>query len=418
MRRRVVVTGLGVISPCGLDLHSTWTNVVNGKSGTGPITLFDTSCYPCRVGAEVKGFDPAAYDCHRFMGKLNRGGQMGLAAAIMAYEDAGLASASIDRTRLGVSIGHSGSRPRIPELEAAYKTLVESDFTRYPEWNPVTVLQLNYHTPTAAIAGVFKAKGPNSAISTACTSGAQAIGIGMRMIRHNDCDVVIAGGFDSMLTELDLLGFCLIGAVTRNNQEPDRASRPFDRKRDGFVLGEGAAVLILEEREHALRRGARIYAELAGYGTSMNAYRMTDSPPDGRGPDLSMAAALRDAGVAPEQVGYINAHGTSTYDGDLSETEAIKRVFGETAYRIPVSSTKSTTGHLISGAGAIEVVFCIQAIRERTLPPTAHLETPDPRCDLDYIPNVARHADVDVALSNSFGFGGSNATIVVTRSPE
>ncbi|MBI4588605.1 MAG: beta-ketoacyl-ACP synthase II [Candidatus Rokubacteria bacterium] len=414
MKRRVVITGMGAVSPLGPDLVSTWAAVRQGKSGVGPITLFDASTFPCRIAAEVRdsALDPLTGQERRLAKYLNRGARFGMAASRMAMADAGLGPGADAPTRLGVAVGSSGSRPDLKSLGFICRTLTEPG--RGPAaLDPVGFLSRASSTGASILAIVHNAQGPTLNVSTACAASAQAIAAAFRIIQRGDADLMISGGFDSMICELDVLGFSLVGALSTRNAEPQKASRPFDRDRDGFVLGEGAAVVILEERAHALARGAKIHAELAGYGTTMNAYRMTDSPPDGGGAVQAMEAALADAGVRPSDVSYINAHGTSTAGNDRSETAAIKRVFGDYAYQVPVSSTKSMTGHLIAAAGALELVFCVCSLRDQIVPPTINYENPDPRCDLDYVPLQARPVAVGVALSNSFAFGGNNASLVV-----
>jgi 3-oxoacyl-[acyl-carrier-protein] synthase II len=417
MKRRVVITGIGAVSPLGLDLETTWQNVLQGKPGVGPITLFDASTFPCRIAAETHDFSLASYLPDRRLHKvLNRGARFGVGAAHMAMADACLPNEGhYDPERMGVALGSSGARLGVQTMGQSYSSIQAANGIPCPQLSPAAVLYHNYHTISGVLAILHNARGPNTCISTACASGAQAIGLGLRMIQHDDADVVLAGGGDSMINEIAIIGFALLGAVSTRNEDPQRASRPFDRDRDGFVVGEGAAILILEELSHALARGAHIHAELAGYGSSLSAYRITDSPPDAKGPTLALQAALQDAGITPEEVDYINAHGTSTFDNDRCETLAIKKALGERAYHVPVSSTKSMTGHLIAGAGALELAFSVLAIRDQIVPPTINLDNPDIKCDLDYVPHQARPATVNVALSNSFGFGGSNATLVVKR---
>jgi 3-oxoacyl-[acyl-carrier-protein] synthase II len=410
--RRAVVTGIGMISPLGSDAAETWAAVCRGETGVGPITLFDASAFPTRIAAEVKHWHGDLPRDRKFHRILNRGAQFILHAAEHAWDDAGLSS-GVERGTVAVVSAHSGTRPHPTEVGWLCDA---PDFSADQfKMSPFDTMRGAYHTIGTALACRFHATGPNLVLSTACASGSQAIGLGMRLIRDGAADVVLAGGGDSMIAPFDVLAFCAIGALSTLNDDPQRASRPFDAQRDGFVLGEGAAMLVLEDRERALARRARVYGEVRGYGSSLNAYRVTDSPPDGRGPALAMAAALRDARMQASDAEYINAHGTSTRDNDSCETAAIKSVFGDAAYGVPISSTKGGTGHLISGAGSIEAAFCLLAMRDGILPPTANLTTADPVCDLDYLPQVSVRREVEVCLSNSFGFGGTNATLALTR---
>jgi len=410
---RVVVTGIGVVSPLGHDREATWHAVCDSASGVGPITLFDASAFPTRIAAEVKGWDPQRSIDRKVRRFLSRGADFIVHAADMAWRDAALTKKYLRGLTVGVVCAHSGSRPHPSDV--AWLCQGRRQGVDWAKVSPLETVRGSNHTVSTILASRFSADGPNLALSTACASGTQALGLGMRMIRDGEADVVLAGGGDSMISPFDVLAFCAIGALSTRNSEPQKASRPFDLERDGFVLGEGAAMLMLERRDRAEARHASIYGELRGYGASLNAYRVTDSPPDGRGPAMAMASALTDAALSPDDVGYINAHGTSTRDNDSSETAAIKRVFAGRAYSVPVSSTKGSTGHLISGAGAIEAAFCLLALRDDVLPPTANLGVPDPACDLDYLPCAAARRRVDACLSNSFGFGGTNASLVMTR---
>jgi 3-oxoacyl-[acyl-carrier-protein] synthase II len=411
--RRAVVTGIGVISPLGRDSAETWAAVRRAESGVGPITLFEASAFPTRIAAEVKDWDPEVHIERKLRRILNRGAQFILYAAQQAWADAGMAGEDTRRSTIGIALAHSGARPH--PTDVAWLCHEPAGSAAHYKVSPMETMREAYHTVGTALACHFQATGPNIVLSTACASGTQAIGLGMRMIRDGEADFVLAGGGDSMISPFDVLAFCAINALSTRNGEPQRASRPFDAKRDGFVLGEGAAMLVIESRDHALARGARILGELRGYGSSLNAYRITDSPPDGHGPALAMTAAVEDSGLGASDIQYINAHGTSTRDNDSCETAAIKRVFGEKAYSMAISSTKGSTGHLISGAGSIEAAFCLLAMRDGVLPPTANLETPDPQCDLHYLPGAAAQRSVDVCLSNSFGFGGTNASLILTR---
>ncbi len=411
MRRRVVVTGLGCVTPLGNDVERTWAGAVAGRSAIAPITRFDASGFGTRFAAEVRDYAPPALD-QKFQRWLDAKAGFAVGAATEAVTDAGLGAVSPDR--FGVSVGAEVSRPDLDVMaqrlrkfavagaKEAYRALDPREFVTVTAWHPAALLSC-----------LFDARGPNLTTSTACTSSAQSVGDAARVIRRGDADVMLAGGCDRLVEELMVMGFGLLGALSTRNDEPARASRPFDRTRDGFVLGEGAGFVVLESLEHALARGARIHAELLGYGCSANAWRITDSPPDGRGARQSMEMALRDAGLRPDDVDYVNAHGTSTQQNDASESAAIHAVFGER--RVPVSSTKSSMGHLVAACGAVELILCVRAIEAGLLPPTAHYEHPDPACNLDVVPNEARAAEVNVALTNAFGFGGSNGTLAVGR---
>jgi 3-oxoacyl-[acyl-carrier-protein] synthase II len=427
VRRRVVITGMGVISPMGDSVERLFRAQLEGRSGVGPITRFDASTFPTTFAAEVRGFDLGRYlRAPDRWADAGAASQFAAAAAQLTLEDAGLLDPSAgDRTRLGVYLGTGEGtqdfhaliglvarayRPEDRTLDAL--TMGKVGLATYHTGREY---QQELHTPAAHLADYFALEGPNYACLTACAAGTQAIGEATELIRHGDADLMLAGGAHSMIHPLGVTGFSLLTALSTRNDRPQQASRPFDLHRDGFVIGEGAGLLVLEELEHAKKRGAMIWAELAGYGCSADAFRVTDCHPEGRGAIACMCAALADAGLAPEQVGYINAHGTSTRNNDQVETLAIKAVFGESAYRIPVSSSKSMLGHLIGAAGAVELIISIMALRHGVLPPTINYETPDPVCDLDYIPNVAREQRAQHALSNSFGFGGQNASVVVSR---
>jgi 3-oxoacyl-[acyl-carrier-protein] synthase II len=408
--REAVITGIGVISPLGMDAESTWRRLCEGDGAVDTVTLFEVDAFPTRIGAEVRGWRPEAIPraCAR---TLNRGAQFIFAAGEQAIRDSGVALATYAPERIAVVIGHSGAR--LAPADAARLARQDLASTRgLGLLGPLQALRMAYDTVAAALAGHFGARGPCISLSTACASGAQAIGIGARLLREGAADVVLAGGGDAMISPLDLLSFGAVGALSVRNDEPAAASRPFDQDRDGFVLGEGSAMTVIEAAEPARGRGAG-YARVSGYGSSLNAYRITDSPPDGSGQRLAMARALADAGLAAERVDYVNAHGTSTSDGDVSEARAIKGVFGAAAGAVPVSSTKGATGHLISGAGSIEACFCCLAIRDGLVPPTLNLQRPDRDCDLQHVRETERR-DIQVALTNSFGFGGTNASLVLT----
>lgn len=398
------------MSPVGLSAEESWQSVLAGKSGVAELTLFDATGFPVRIGAEVKGFDPHRYLDRKEARKMDRFTQFAVAAAQEAVEDAGLEATPENRDRIGVMIG-SGIGG-IATLEREIKVGTEKGVDRIsPFFIPMMICDM----ASGQVSIRFGFGGPNSCVVTACATGTNAIGDAMEIIRRGDADAMVAGGAEAAITPMGVGGFAACRALSTRNDEPQRASRPFDAERDGFVIGEGAAVLVLEELEFARARGARILGEIAGYGMSADAYHITMPAPEGAGAARAMRRALEDAGVTPDQVSYINAHGTSTGPNDRNETAAVKTVFGERAYQVPMSSTKSMTGHLLGAAGAIEAMFCLQAIRDDVLPPTINLDNPDPDCDLDYVPHTARRHRVDVALSNSFGFGGHNATLVIKR---
>jgi 3-oxoacyl-[acyl-carrier-protein] synthase II len=427
MKRRVVVTGMGAITPVGHGVEELYAAQIAGRSGAAAITHFDASTFPTQFAAEVKGFDlgryvedPARWD----ESGLNT--RFALAAARQALEDSGLLGMrGVDPTRFGVYLGAGeGTQDYARFLSFSARSFRTNARVIDPavltalalqEYHPGVEYEQELHTTPAHIADYFGLEGPNYNCLTACAAGSQAIGEALEMIRHGDADLMLAGGSHSMIHPLGVTGFVLLTALSTRNDDPARASRPFDLDRDGFVIGEGAGMLVLEELEHARRRGAVIYAELTGYGSTADAFRMTDNHPEGRGAIACLIQALADARLAPEAVGYINAHGTSTRVNDKVETAAIKKVFGEAAYRTPVSSSKSMLGHLIAAAGAVELIVCIQVLRNGVLPPTINYETPDPECDLDYVPNTAREKAVHHVLSNSFGFGGQNVSLVVSR---
>ena len=408
--RRVVITGVGAVTPVGTTAEEFWAALIQGKSGIGPITRFDASPLPTKIAGELKGFDPLRYMDKKDDRKFDPFLKYAIACAAMAVEDAGLNVEKVDRTRFGVLVG-SGIGG-ITTLLETHKTLLEKGPDRV---SPFFIPMLIVNMASGLISMRFGAKGPNSSIVTACATGNHAIGDAMKIIQRNDADVMIAGGSEAIILPLTFAGFCQMKAMSTRNDDPARASRPFDAARDGFVCGEGGGLLVLESLEHALGRDARIYAEVVGYGMTGDAYHMTAPDPEADGAARAMTLAMKDAEVEPSAVGYINAHGTSTPYNDKSETMAIKRVFGEHARKLAVSSTKSMTGHLIGAAGGIEAIATALAIHHGILPPTINYETPDPDCDLDYVPNQARKQDVEVALSNAFGFGGTNATIVLRK---
>jgi 3-oxoacyl-[acyl-carrier-protein] synthase II len=408
--RRVVVTGVGAVTPVGNTAEEFWAALLQGKSGIGPITRFDAGPLPTKIAGEVKGFDSLRFIDKKDDRKFDPFLKYAIACAAMAVEDAGLNVERVDRTRFGVLVG-SGIGG-ITTLLETHKVLLEKGPDRV---SPFFIPMLIINMASGLISMRFGAKGPNSSIVTACATGNHAIGDAMKIIQRNDADVMIAGGSEAIILPLTFAGFCQMKAMSTRNDEPTRASRPFDAARDGFVCGEGGGLLVLESLDHALARDARIYAEVVGYGMTGDAYHMTAPDPEADGAARAMSLAVRDAGIEPSTVGYINAHGTSTPYNDKSETMAIKRVFGEHARKLAVSSTKSMTGHLLGAAGGIEAIATALAIHHGVLPPTINYENPDPDCDLDYVPNQARKQDVEIALSNAFGFGGTNATLVFRK---
>ncbi len=405
-----MVTGLGCVSPVGLSSEESWRAVLGGQSGVGPITLWDPADLDVRFGAEVKGFDPHVYCDRKEARRMDRFTQFAVAAAQQAMDDSALEVTDQNRDQIGVLIG-SG----IGGIDTLEKEIRSSAVKGPGKISPFFIPMMICDMASGQVSIRFGLGGPNSCVVTACATGTHAIGDAVSIIRRGDAVAMLAGGAEAAITWMGVGGFAACKALSTRNDDPQGASRPFDATRDGFVIGEGAAVLVLEELEFARARGARILAEVVGYGMSADAYHMTQPAPEGRGAFRAMRAALADAGVEPGGVSYINAHGTSTVHNDRNETTAIKTLFGEQAYRLPISSTKSMTGHLLGAAGAVEAMFCIQAIRDSQVPPTINYETPDPECDLDYVPNRSREHRVDVALSNSFGFGGHNASLVIRR---
>ena len=405
---RVVITGMGVVTPIGNDLETFWTSLKNGISGIRLIDAFDTSAYDCKIAGEVRGFDPKPFFKNpKDVRRSDRFGQFAMAAAKMALADSGMDLEKVQRDRFGVivSSGIGGLRT----LEEQHTILR----TKGPSRNsPFTIPMLISNIAGGLISMEFNLRGPNLCIVTACATSANSIGEAWRMIKFGDADIFLAGGSEAAIVEIGVAGFSAMKALSRRNDQPERASRPFDRDRDGFVMSEGAGVVVVEELEHAKSRGAKIYCEIAGYGLSADAYHMTAPLPDGEGAARAMQLALNCAGVSPEQVDYINAHATSTDIGDVCETKAIKRVFGQQAHNLSISATKSMTGHLLGGAGAVEMAVCALTIRDGIIPPTINLDHPDEQCDLNYTPNKAHEKKVRVALNNAFGFGGHNATLV------
>ena len=408
--KRVVVTGLGVVTPVGNDVPTMWQALLAGRSGIGRITCFDAGAFESQIAGEVKAFDPARYLSPKEIKRSERFVQLAIAASKQAVADAGLRLGGEDPFRYGVVIGSGMGSMHL--IEEQHNTLLAKGPKKL---SPFMIPMLICNMAPGHVAMDLGFKGPNFCTTTACASGAHGVGEAFRIIQDGKADVMVGGGTESCISPMAVGGFCALMALSRRNADPTKASRPFDKERDGFVIGEGAGVLVLEELEHATRRGARIYAEMVGYGSTADAYHMTAPDPEGSGAAKAMALALEDATLRPEQVSYINAHGTSTELNDKIETLAIKRTFGDAAKHLPVSSTKSMTGHLVGAAGGVEAVICVLAMRDQALPPTINYEHPDPDCDLDYVPNAARKARVDVTLSNSLGFGGHNATVIFTQ---
>jgi 3-oxoacyl-[acyl-carrier-protein] synthase II len=424
MRRRVVVTGIGCVNPLGPNVEQLWTALQEGKSGVAPTTIFDASSFPTKIASEVKdwdvskeGEDPAQWK------NRSRHTCFAAGAAKQAVRSSGILDSSLEPTRFGVYLGSGeGTQDFDSFAQMMVASIGEGQFDLgaftakgREVLNPVWELEQEPNIPAGRLAGMFQAQGPNANCLTACAASSQAIGEATEIIRRGDADVMLSGGTHSMIHPLGVTGFNLLTALSTRNDEPTRASRPFDRLRDGFVLGEGAGMVVLEDFERATRRGAHIYGEILGYGSTADAYRITDIHPDGRGAIACMRMAIRDAGLEPTDVDYVNAHGTSTQVNDRVETIACKEVFGDVARQTPVSSTKSMMGHLIAAAGATELIVCMMAIRDNLLPATINYENEDPECDLDYIPNETRTAQCNIALSNSFGFGGQNVSLVVGK---
>ena len=422
-RRRVVVTGLGMINPLGNDVKTVWDALIAGRSGVGNITIFDASQYPTKIAAEIRNWDVAScVEDPKLWTKRGRHAKFAAGAAKQAIDDSGLLDNIKDRGRVGVYFGAGEGNQDFfnftQMLCAAHADNSEFNLEAFVReglriLDPELELEQEPSMPAAHLATMFDIQGPNINCLTACAASSQAVGEATELIRRGQVDAMVAGGAHSMIHPFGLTGFNLLTALSTNNTDPTKASRPFDRLRDGFVLGEGSSVVILEELEHAKQRGAKIYGEVLGYGCTADAYRITDIHPEGRGAIGCMRASLVDGGINADEVGYVNAHGTSTTVNDKVETVACKAVFGERAPKVPVSSTKSMMGHLIAAAGASEMIVCLLAMRDGVLPPTINLENPDPLCDLDYIPNQAREAKVNVSLNNSFGFGGQNVTLAL-----
>ncbi len=414
-KRRVVVTGLGIVSPIGNNIEDFWKSILEGKSGVRRLTCFDPAHFTCKIGAEVKNFDPTPYLSAKEIKRMDRFVQFAVVSAKMAVADAKLHLDKEDRNRIGVMIG-SGIGG-LHTVESEHKRFIHLGPEKGPDRiSPFLIPMLIVNMGSGQVSITLGLKGPNSAVATACATGNHAIGDAFRIIERGEADAMVCGGSEAAITHMGFGGFCALKALsTAYNDEPERASRPFDKNRDGFVIGEGAGVVVLEEMERAVKRGARIYCEVIGYGMSGDAYHMTAPDPQGDGGTRCMIASLKDGGIKPEDVDYINAHGTSTKYNDKIETLAIKKVFGAHAWKLAVSSTKSVMGHMLGAAGGAEMIVCALAMKHGIIPPTINYETPDPDCDLDYVPNKPRAARINVALSNALGFGGHNATLVVKR---
>lgn len=408
--RRVVITGIGVISPIGSDKESFWENLVAGNSGISKVESFDVSRYPCRIAGEIKDFDPTGHMEKKEAKRVDRFTQLGVAAALQAWKDSGLDQLQLNKEEIGVLVG-SGIGG-IQTMEEQHRILSEKGPRRV---SPFFIPALIANMASGYISILLGLKGPNSTVVTACASSTHSVGDAWHIIKRGDAEIMLAGGAEATLGHLAFAGFSSARALSTRNDEPERASRPFDKKRDGFVMGEGAGVLILETLDHAMDRGAQIYGEIAGYGMSGDGYHMTAPDPEGRGAFLSMQRALKSAALKPEMIDYINAHGTSTEFNDKIETKAIRDLFGDHAYRLAISSTKSMTGHLLGAAGAVELIATLLILENQVIHPTINYEYPDPECDLDYVPRVSRAGTVKLAMSNSFGFGGTNASIVVKK---
>ena len=409
MTRRVVVTGIGVISPLGIGLEKNWEAVCSGTSGIGPITRFDCSDFPVTIAGEVRGFDPEAYISHKEVKKMDTFIHYALTCAILAHEDSGIEVTEANAERVGVLVGVGLGG--LPAIEKYHLVCLEKGPKKI---TPFFIPMLIANLASGQVSIHLGAKGPNTCVVTACATGTHALGEAYKLIREDEADVMFAGGTESVITPLCVAGFNASRALSQRNDDPQRASRPFDRDRDGFVIGEGSGVLVLEELEHAKKRNAKIYGEIIGYALNGDAYHITATSPGGEGAARCMKRALASAGINPEDVDYINAHGTST-QADATETSAIKTVFGDHAKKMMVSSTKSMTGHLLGAAGGVEAIFSLMALGNGIVPPTINYETPDPECDLDYVPNQAREANLNVAMSNSFGFGGTNGVLIMKK---
>jgi 3-oxoacyl-[acyl-carrier-protein] synthase II len=412
MKRRIVITGLGAVTPMGVGVEAGWQSLCQGKSGIGPVTRFDTASFRTRIAGEVDGFDPADFMTSKLVRRSSRFIHYAIAAAQMAVADSGLTITPANGDRVGTSVGTAMGG--VESLEKNQELLLKGAQNKI---SPFFIPSFIGNMAVGQVAIYFGARGPNMCSVTACASGTHAVGDAFQAIQRGEVEIMIAGGTEAAISPVVFAGLDVLKVMSARNDEPEKASRPFDKDRDGFVISEGAAVVILEEMEHALDRGARVYAEVLGYGHNSDAYHITAPDPDGEGAAACMRMALDDAGISADRVDYINAHGTSTALNDLSETRAIKSIFQERSSRLPVSSNKSVTGHLWGGSGALEILFSVLTIVRGIIPPTANYQTPDPECDLDYVPNTAREAKVDVVLSNSFGFGSTNGTLIVGRFP-
>ncbi len=410
MRKRVVITGMGLVIPTGIGTETVWKNICEGRSGIGPLTRFDPNGFETKIAGEVRGFNPEEYIEKKEIKKMDLFIQYALAATKEALEDSQLKITPENCDRIGVIVGTGLGG--LPTIEKYHQILLERGPSRV---SPFFIPMLIANLASGQIAIQFGAKGPNTCVVTACATGAHCIGDAFRAIVYGDAEAIIAGGTEANITPLTVAGFNAMKALSTRNEEPEKACRPFEKNRDGFVVAEGAGILILEALEFALKRGAKIYGELIGYGYTGDAYHITAPPPEGEGAARCMRMAIKDAGLRPEDIDYINAHGTSTPLNDLTETQAIKTVFGEHAQKVAISATKSMTGHLMGAAGSTEAIFSLLAIRDSIIPPTINYDVPDPECDLDYVPNVARRQPLTVAMSNAFGFGGTNATLVFRK---
>lgn len=413
VERRVAVTGIGLVSPVGVGVEKNWENTLRGKSGISLISRFDVSQYSSKIAGQVKDFDPLDFIEKKELRKMDLFIQYGLAAAQLAVQDSGINSAALEGDRVGVYVG-SGIGG-IGSIEETHKKLLEKGPGRV---SPFFLVSTIINEASGQISIKYKSRGPNSATATACSTSTHAIGDAFRIIARGDADIMIAGGAEAPITPLGIAGFCAMRALSVRNDEPERASRPFDADRDGFIVGEGAGIVILEELGAALKRGAEIYAEIVGYGMSGDAYHITAPSLDGEGAKITMERAIKDAGIGLSEINYINAHGTSTPYNDKIETLAVKKVFGDHAYKIGINSTKSMTGHLLGAAGGLEAGFTALCLKNQVMAPTTNYETPDPECDLDYVPNRARPSEIRYALSNSFGFGGTNGTLLLKKFEE
>jgi 3-oxoacyl-[acyl-carrier-protein] synthase II len=414
-KRRVVLTGVGSVTPVGNNINDFWNSVVNGKTGVAHLTAFDPTPFSCHIAAEVKDFDPTTYMNPKQIRRLDLFVKYAIAAAKQAFDDSGLDIEKVARELAGVYIGSGIGGLHTVELEHGKYMETEDKNVAASRISPFLIPMLIANMASGVVSIELGFKGPNSAAVTACASGSHSIGDAFKIIQRSEADIMVAGGSEAAITKMGFGGFCALKSLSTRNDDPEKASRPFDKERDGFVMGEGAAAIVLEELEHAKRRNAKIYCEVVGYGMSGDAYHMTAPDPSGDGAVRCMKAALDDAGLNPEETDYINAHGTSTLLNDKMETVAIKTVFGSHAEKLAVSSTKGVTGHMLGAAGAAELIACAKAIENNVLPPTINYEHPDPECDLDYVPNEAREKEVTVAMSNSLGFGGHNATLAIKK---